>query len=128
MMEKKFSTGLKITFLLHGIAMTFFAFIYLFLPILWGDLTGCFSNQLPQVYRLWGLTILGYAISSFLAFRETAWENVKIIAQMECIITPLFPVLLLLALLFWDLPAIGWMPFVVMSGFAIAFNVFYPRG
>jgi hypothetical protein len=45
---------------------------------------------------------------------------------MERIISALFPVALLLALLFWDLPAIGWMPLVVMSGFAIAFNVFYP--
>jgi hypothetical protein len=54
------------------------------------------------------------------------WEAVRIVAQMERIITALFPIMLLLALLLWDLPAIGWMPFVVMSGFAVAFNVFYP--
>jgi hypothetical protein len=127
-MEKQITPGLKNTFLVHAIMMIFFALIYLFFPVLWGDLTGCLSNQVPQVYRLWGLTILGYAITSFLAFRETAWEKVKIVAQMERIITALFPVALLLALLFWDLPAIGWMPFVVMSGFAIAFNLFYPKG
>jgi hypothetical protein len=127
-MHKPITPALRITFLVHALAMAFFAFIYLFLPVPWGDLTGCFSNQLPQVYRLWGLTILGYAITSFLAFRETTWEGVRIVAQMERVITVLFPILLLLALLFWDLPAIGWMPFVVMTGFAVAFNVFYPRG
>jgi hypothetical protein len=126
-MEKRITVGLKYTFLIHSIMMAFFSLIYLFVPVWWGDWTGCLSNQVPQVYRLWGLTILGYAITSFLAFRETAWSRVKIVAQMECVITVLFPVVLLLALLFWGLPAIGWMPFAIMTGFAIAFNVFYPR-
>ena len=36
----------------------------------------------------------------------------------------LFPIALLL---FGGFPAIGWMPLVVMAGFAIAFNAFYPR-
>jgi hypothetical protein len=126
-MEKTTPSALRNTFLVHGVAMAFFAGIYMFFPVLWGNVTGCLSNQVPQVYRLWGLTILGYAISSFLAFRETMWVKVRIVAQMERIITALFPIALLLALLFWDLPAIGWMPFVVMSGFAIAFNIFYPK-
>ncbi|MBN1814105.1 MAG: hypothetical protein JXA14_19865, partial [Anaerolineae bacterium] len=91
----------------------------------YGDLTGCLSNQVPQVYRLWGTVILGYAISSFLAYRATSWEKVEIVTQMECMITILFPIMMLLALLFWDFPAIGWMSFVVMVGFAIAFNWFY---
>ena len=124
-MEKKISAGLRYTFLVHGIMMSIFAFIYLFIPVLWGDLTGCLSNQVPQVFRLFGTAVLGYAISSLLAYRETSWDKVKIVAQMECIITILFPIIILLALLFWNLPTIGWMYFVVMSGFAIAFNVFY---
>ena len=124
-MEKKISAGIRYTFLVHGIMMSIFALTYLFIPVLWGDLTGCLSNQVPQVFRLFGTAILGFAISSFLAFRETAWEKVKIVAQMECIITILFTIVILLALLFWDLPTIGWMYFVVMSVFAIAFNIFY---
>ena len=105
--------------------MSIFALIYLFIPVLWGDLTGCLSNQVPQVFRLLGTAILGYAISSFLAFRETSWDNVKIMAQMECITNVLWVIVILLGLFFWDLPGIAWMYFVVMSGFAIAFNFFY---
>jgi hypothetical protein len=127
-MEKQVTPGLKYTFLVHGIMMTVFAITYLLFPVLWGDLTGCLSNQVPQVFRMFGTAILGYAISSFLAFRETSWDKVKIVAQMECIITALFPVVILLALLFWDLPAIGWVYVVVMTGFGIAFNVFYFKG
>ena len=71
-MEKQITTGLKYTFLVHGIMMSVFALTYLFIPVLWGDLTGCLSNQLPQVFRMFGMTILGLAIASLLAFRETS--------------------------------------------------------
>jgi hypothetical protein len=127
-MEKQITAGLRYTFLVHGIMMSIFALIYLFVPVLWGDLTGCLSNQVPQVFRLLGTAILGYAISSFLAFRETSWDNVKIMAQMECITNVLWVIVILLGLFFWDLPGIAWMYFVVMSGFAIAFNFFYFKG
>lgn len=127
-MEKQMPSGLKYTFLVHGIMMAIFALTYLFAPVLWGDLTGCLSNQVPQVFRLFGTAILALAISSFLAFRETSWDTVKIVAQTECTINILFPIVILLGLFFWGLPAIAWMYFVVMSGFAIAFNVFYFRG
>ena len=124
-MKKHVTPNLKYTFLVHGIMMTVFALIYLLFPVPWGDLTGCLSNQVPQVFRLFGTAILGYAISSFLAFKETSWEQVRIVAQMERVITTMFPIIILLALLFWDLSAIGWMYFVVMTCFAIAFNLFY---
>ena len=127
-MDRKITPGLRGTFLVHSIMMTMFAITYMFFPVLWGDITGCLSNQVPQIFRLFGTAILGYAISSFLAYKATSWESVRIVTQMECIITILFPIVILLALLFWDLPAIGWMSFVVMSGFAIAFNYFYFKG
>jgi hypothetical protein len=124
-MEKQFTLGLKYTFLAHSIAMAIFALNYIFTPVLWGDLTGCLSNQVPQVFRLFGTAILGYAISSFLAYRESSYKKVKITAQMNCVITALFPIMLVLALFFWDLSSIGWMYVVVMLGFGIAFNYFY---
>ena len=111
--------------LIHSIAMLIFSLNYLLLPVWWGDLTGCLSNQVPQVFRLFGTAILGYAISSFLAYRENIWGNAKITVQMNCIITALFPIVLVLGLLVWELPSIGWMYFVVMLGFAISFNYFY---
>jgi len=127
-MDKQVPRGMRYTFLAHGVMATIFALVYLFVPIWWGDLTGCLSNQVPQVFRLFGMAMLGLAIASLLAFRETTWDKVKIVAQMECLLNILFPIVILLGLFFWDLPSIAWMYFVVMSVFAIAFNLFYPRG
>jgi uncharacterized protein YjeT (DUF2065 family) len=127
-MEKQVTAGLKYTFLVHGIMMVIFGLTYLFIPVQWGNLTGCLSNQVPEVFRVFGTTILGLALTSLLAFRETSWDRVQIVAQMERIFNPLFVIVLLLLMLFGDLHAIGWMYFVVMSGFAIAFNVFYLKG
>ena len=126
-MNKLFPSRLRYTFLAHAIAMGILSTIYMFFPVWWGNVTGCLSSQVPAVYRLWGLTILGYAVISLLAFRAESWVEVKIVAQMERIITTLFPLGLLLVLVVWDFPAIAWMPFVIMSGFAVAFNIFYPK-
>ena len=124
-MEKQMKPGLRYTFLVHGIMMSVFALVYLFVPVLWGDLTGCLSNQVPQVFRLFGTAILGFAISSFLAFGETLLDKVIVLARTECIVTILFPIIILMGLLFWDLPRIAWMYFVVLSGFGVAFNLSY---
>lgn len=126
-MDAQTPRPLRITFLAHAIAMALFAGIYLFVPVWWGELTGCYARNVPAVYRLWGLTILGYAISSYLASRETVWSHVRILAQMNRVIAVLFPPLLIIAILVWSFPAIAWMPFVVMTAFAVAFNAFYPK-
>ena len=127
-MDKQVSTGMRYTFLAHGVMTTIFAMVYLFVPAWWGDLTGCLSNQVPQVFRLFGMAMLGLAIASLLAFREASWDRVKIVTQMERILNILFPIVILLGLFFWDLPGIAWMYFIFTSVFAFAFNVFYPKG
>jgi hypothetical protein len=126
-MDENISPGLKYTFLVHGVMMAIFALTYLLIPVLWGDLTGCLSNQVPQVFRIFGTSILGLSIASMLAYRENTWRGVKVVAQMERLLNILFPIVILIALLFWDLPKIGWLYFVVTGGFGIAFNVTYPR-
>jgi hypothetical protein len=126
-MDNQVTRGLRLTLLAHTIMMTVFALIYIFTPVLWGNLTGCLSNQVPQVFRLFGISIIGLATASLLAYREASWDRIKIVVQMERYLNILFPIVLLLSLLFWDLPAIGWMYFIILSGFGIAFNVFYPK-
>jgi len=116
-------TGLKTTFLVHGVMMTAFGLIYIFFPVQWAQLTGCLSDQLPNAFRLLGTTLLGFAAGSFLAFRETSWDRVELVAQLQCIATTLFAVVILVLFVVSTLPAIGWMYFAVMAGLAIAFNV-----
>ncbi len=124
-MERSYSKGLKTTFLIHSIMMAGFAMIYLFFPVLWGDLTGCLSNLVPQVFRMFGTAILGYAIGSYLAYRDDEWGSVKIYTQLNCVSSILFTIVIFLGIVFWDLPSIAWMYLCVMGVFSVAFNYFY---
>jgi len=94
-------------------------------PVQWGDWTGCLSKQVPQVFRLFGTSLLGYAVSSFLAAREASFARVRITVQSVCVIYALFTIVILLALALWNLPFIGWLYTVFTGGFAIALNLQY---
>ena len=77
------------------------------------------------MFRLFGTSLLGYAISSFLAYRQTAFNRVKITVQTACVLHAIFAVVIVLALALWDLPEIGWLYAVFTGGFAVAFNLQY---
>ncbi len=126
-MEKQISSGLKITFLAHVIVGVIFGLIYLLIPEVWGNLVNWPVKE-PTPYRLVGAAILGFSTSSWLAYRETAWEKVKIVVQMEIVWTILGTLVMLWGLIFAGLPAIGWLNAVILGGFAVAFAVFYFRG
>jgi hypothetical protein len=83
--------------------------------------------QEPAAYRLIGAAILGFAASSWLAHRETAWERVKIVVLMEMVWTILGTLVMLWGLIFAGLPAVGWLNAVILAAFAVAFSVFYFR-
>jgi len=124
-MEKQISSGLKVTFLVHVIVGAIFGLVMLLVPGLW-NLLGV-TVQEPAMYRLTGAAILGFTTSSWLAYKETAWEKVKIVVQMEIVWTILATLVLLWGLIFAGLPAIEWMNAVIMGGFAAAFSFFYSR-
>ncbi len=125
-MDKQFSRGLKITFLVHFIVGLVFGLLYLLIPEVWGNLIG-WPTQEPAVYRLIGAAVLGFAAGSWLAYREAAWEKVKIVVQAEIVWTILGTLVMLWGLIFAGLPAIGWLNAVILGGFAAAFSVFYFR-
>jgi uncharacterized protein YjeT (DUF2065 family) len=126
-MEKQIPSGLKTTFLVHFIVALIFGLIYLLIPEVWGNLIK-WPTQEPAVYRLVGAAILGFGTSSWLAYKETAWEKVKIVVQMEIVWTILGTLVMLWGLIFAGLPAIGWVNAVILGAFAVAFGVFYFRG
>ncbi len=118
---------LKHTFLAHSILMAAFGLTFLVVPVWWGNLTGCLSNIVPQSFRALSVGILALAIGSLLAYREDLWERVQLWTQVACITNLLWPAVILLGLIFWDLPRIAWMYLVVLSGLGAAFNLNYPR-
>lgn len=125
-MEKQISPGLKTTFLIHFIVGVIFGLIYLLIPKVWGDLIS-WPIQEPAAYRLIGAAILGFATSSWLAYKETVLERVKIVVQMEIVWTILGTLVMLWGLIFAGLPAFGWVNAIILGGFAVAFSVFYSQ-
>jgi hypothetical protein len=124
-MEKKVSSGLKTTFLVHIIVGLIFGFGMLLFPQAWAALG--VSVKEPNMYRLAGAAILGFTSSSWWAYKETTWDKVKIVVQMEIVWTILATLVILWGLLFAGLPAVEWVNAIIMAGFAVAFTYFYSR-
>ena len=125
-MDKQISSGLKTTFLIHFVVAGIFGLVLLLVPRMWGNLAGLEIVK-TAIYRLVGTALLGFAASSWLAYKETVWERVRIVAQMEIIGSALGALVILWGLAFEGLPPLEWMNVVILAGFAIAFAFFYSR-
>ena len=120
----KISQGLKTTFLVHFIVALLFGLGFLFMPVLVGSWYGL-NVQEPDTYRLLGAAMLGFAVSSWFAYRATDWESVRIVVVMELVWTVLGTLVMLYALLLAGFPALGWLNAVILGAFALAFGRFY---
>lgn len=125
-MEKKIASELKTLFLVHFIVAALFGLTYLLIPETFGSLVA-WPIQEPAIYRLIGAAILSFAVSSWLAYKETSWDSVRIVVQMEIVWTALGTLVTLWALLFAGLPVFGWVNAVILAGFGVAFGYFYAR-
>jgi hypothetical protein len=125
-MDKQISSGLKTTFLIHFVVAGIFGLVLLLVPRMWGNLAGLEIVK-TAIYRLVGAALLGFAASSWLAYKETVWERVRIVVQMEIVGSALGALVILWGLAFEGLPPLEWMNVMILAGFAIAFAFFYSR-
>jgi hypothetical protein len=125
-MEKKYTSGLKTTFLVHVIVGAIFGLIYLLIPEIFGNLI---NWPVKDIYftRLVGAAILAFTVSSWFAYKAPTWNQVRITVQMEIVWTVLATLLMLWGLLAGMLPSIAWVNTILMAGFAVAFSYFYFR-
>jgi hypothetical protein len=124
-MEESYSSGLRVTFLVHAIAGTVFGLAYLFVP----ETVGALMNWTMEdpAYRTIGAAILGFTASSWLALRQQERARVKIVVQAQIVWTVLGTLAALMGLFMADLPPSAWLNVVLLAAFAVAFGVFYPR-
>ncbi len=123
-MEKPIVPGLKTTFLVHLIVGLIFGLAYLLIPESLGNLLG-WPVKDPLLERTVGAAILGFTASSWWAYREIAWEKVKIVVQMEIVWATLGALVALWGELFAGAPVAGWLNFIILGAFAVAFAYFY---
>jgi hypothetical protein len=125
-MDKPIVSGLKTLFLVHAVVGFLFGLGYLLIP---ATIAGWFNMPLadePYV-RLLGAAILGFAAASILGYLAHSWAEVKIVVQAEVVWTFLAAVLSLWFVLGGAWPAGGWIMFVIMALFFLAFAYFYWR-
>ena len=125
-MERRVSAGLKTTFLVHFIVAAIYGLLLVLYPQMWGNLAGIVVEE-TDPYRLVGAALLAFAVGSWLAYRETAWEKVRIMVQVEIAWTVIAALVILWGLVFVGLPPLEWMNVAFLSGFAAAFGFFYLR-
>ncbi len=81
-MGKEISKGLKLWFLISSIIGFIFTFIYLvILEIYWIMVDWPYFD--PIFGRILGITLLCLGVFSFLSYRETEWERVKIFLEFS---------------------------------------------
>ena len=126
MAERQISKGLKYTFLVHGILGLKVGLGDLLFPTMLESFYGAPVLD-PGLYRVVGVAILAFTASSLLAYRETAWDRVKIVVQMEIVWTILAAVVIV-ALVFLEGRSVMELGnALVLGGFAVAFCYYYVR-
>jgi hypothetical protein len=103
MSKENLPAGLKLTFLFSTLGGLGFALTSMAVPSLVASLSGLPGKDLP-VYQQAGAAILGYSVASFLSWRATSWQQVRI------------PVIF--GLTFSALSALGAFYYVVLQGVA----------
>ena len=125
-MDKQILPGLRITFLVHAITAFIFGLAYLLIP---DTLLSLFAWPAQDlfVYRMVGAMELAFCASSWYAYREQLWEKVRIVVEMEAVLTFLGAVVSLWGVLFAGTPPAGWINFAIFFVFGIAFDYFLYR-
>ncbi len=140
-MATEISKGLKWTFFIHFVVTLLFGVVFTMLVTML-DQVFDLVNYLkiigwpyfdPVISNLLGFAFFALALSSFIAWKETKWEKVKIIVLMEIawFMGGTY-------VMFWslysgmmaipgvpELPPMGWIYLIMFSTFLIAFIVFY---
>lgn len=140
-MDSSISNRLKITFLIHGIISAILGALLWLIPgrslMMLGwvgkvfqvpgtdlSVTGDFFVD-PFITRLLGAALLALALSSFLGWRATRWEQVAIVVKQEAVLCVLGVVAFfyVLARNFRPMPLIGWGVMILLAAFALAWGV-----
>ena len=122
-MEKQSSKGLKNLFLFHFIVAIVFGLTYLLIPETFASIVQWpLRETFP--YRLLGAALMGFGVSSWLAFKNQIWESVKIVVVMEIVWCGLGTLVMLWGMFTQGLPAIGWLNTLLMAFFTVTFGYY----
>jgi hypothetical protein len=118
------SRGLKTTFLAHAIVSLAFGLVLYLIPDTWVTLVN-WTPYDPAITRIYAAALLGLCASSWLGYRAARWDEVRIVVQMEIVVTVLGGLAGLYSGLFAGAPLFIWVSVVIYLSFAAAWIYFY---
>jgi hypothetical protein len=127
-MEKPIRSGLRTTFLLQAISHAVFGIVFLLIPEAFATLVGLpVADWAMSIARMLGAAQLGFSAACWFAYKETLWERVKIVVQMEIVFNVMGTLAALYGLTLGGLPAMIWPNLIILVVFGVAFTVLYYR-
>lgn len=123
-MTAQISNRLKTIFMLYAIFAFILGFLYLLMPVAWGNLVDWIPAQ-PFDHRIIGAAFLAFGLGAWLAARKTSWDQVSVVVQMNLVWTVLATALMVWGMVAGGLPTLGWVYVVAVGGFALAFLMSY---
>jgi hypothetical protein len=101
-----------------------FGLVFLLIPDVYARLTGLpVQDWAMSIGRMLGATQLGFAVSSWLAYKQTLFERVKIVVQMEVVWNILGTLAAAYGVILGGFPFVYWTNVAIMAAFAVAFSV-----
>lgn len=116
--------GLQLAFLAHTVVALVFALTWLLVPARWASIVNWEPFD-PAITRLFGAIVLALVLSSWLAYRASTWEAVRIKTQLEVALTSLGALTGLYEILVGGAPTFMWAPTILLAIFAVAYIYFY---
>jgi hypothetical protein len=123
-MKEEISKLLKLLFLIHFFVAAIFGLLFTVLVELYVGVIG-WPYLDPVTGRVLGAVFLGLAGGSLLAWRETKWESVKIVVQMEIVWLIIGTAVHIFAAFAFPVPFFIWIQAGIMIFFLVAFAWFY---
>ena len=123
-MKEEISKLLKLTFLFHFFVVVIFGLIFTFIVEIYAGFVD-WPYLDPITGRVLGAVFLGFAAASLLAWRETKWESVKIIVQMEIVWLTIGLIVHFWAIFTESFILMIWVQAGIAIFFLVAFTWFY---
>ena len=119
-LEQRVPRGLKVAFLLNFVIAGVVGLQHLLAPRWWTDLAGTAVED-TGLWRLIGAAVLGYAVGSLLAWRQEAWQRVRVVVAMQSVWSLLGAAVIVWAIVYENLPPLEWLNVAILGAFGLTF-------
>ena len=124
MTDRRVPSGLKTTFLVHAIISGVVGLQHVVAPRWWTDLAGM-EITITVTWRVIGAAVIGFAVASWLAYREDLWERVRIVVVMEIVWSVVGALVIAWGIVAEGAPPLEWLNVAILACFAVLFTFFF---